>query len=183
MRCGNDPRAQWSPGDRAAVSDLLAYLAARPGDPHQWEGAGEDWKRCPVCGVSAIRHRSRQHGPWVEYRMPSGWTWHASDGPEGPPPCPPPPVEALCPWEPDAMRYAGAKGDDQLDTAVRTWCATHECAVSECLEPGPYCPGAPAHEDGEPGQPGPCTGRENTCRCMCPACCGDTPDVWGAPDH
>lgn len=26
-----------------------------------------------------------------------------------------------------------------------------------------------------------CTQRRSTCRCMCPHCCGDTPDVWGAP--
>jgi hypothetical protein len=29
MRCGNDPRAQWSPGDRAAVAEFKAYLARR----------------------------------------------------------------------------------------------------------------------------------------------------------
>ena len=77
------------------------------------------------------------------------------------------------------MRYDGPKGDVQLDTALRTWCERHEMAVADCPEPGPYCPGRLAHEDGEPGRPGPCTGRENSCRCMCPACCGDTPDVWG----
>lgn len=85
------------------------------------------------------------------------------------------PVEALCPWMDGAMRYAGAKGDEQLDVAMRTWCGTHQSAVSECPEPGPYCYGYPAHE----GQPDLCTGRENTCRCRCPACCGDTPAVWG----
>ncbi|MFD0035565.1 hypothetical protein ACFVJK_46830 [Streptomyces sp. NPDC127172] len=178
MRCGNDPRAQWSPGDRAVVAGFIAYLAAKAGDAHQWAGDGEDRKRCAVCGVTAVRQHSREYGAWTEYRVPSGWTWSAPDGSDTPPPCPPPPVEALCPWEMDAMRYAGAKGDDQLETAMRTWCETHERAVSECEDPGPLCPGAPAHEDGEPAGPGPCTGREDTCRCMCPACCGDD---WSAP--
>jgi hypothetical protein len=178
-QCGNDPRAVLTPGDRAAVSELLEYLAARAGDAHRWEGAGEDWKRCPECGVSAVRHRSREYGPWVEYRMPSGWSWHAADGVEGPPPCPPPPVEALCPWDWTSMRYAGAKGDDQLDTAMRTWCVTHERAVSECVDPGPVCPGALAHEEEGQGVWAKCTGREDTCRCRCSACCGDTPDVYG----
>jgi hypothetical protein len=183
MRCGNDPRAQWSPGDQAAVAEFVAYLAARADDTHQWERAGEDRNRCTACQVTVIQHRGGRYNPrwWLEYRMPSGWSWSAPDGGDGPPPCPPPPVEALCPWEPDAMRYARAKGDDQLETAMRTWCGTHECAVSECPErpePGLYCPGVMTHEDGEPGRPGPCTGRENTCRCMCPACC-DTPDVYG----
>jgi hypothetical protein len=90
--------------------------------------------------------------------------------------CPPPPVEALCPWVDGAMRYDGAKGDVQLATALVTWCDTHEMAVADCPEPGPWRPGRPAHGDGGPG---PCTGRADTCRCMCPACCGDTPYVWG----
>lgn len=191
MRCGNDPRAQWTPGDRAAVEAFQAYLAAKAGDTHRWERAGEDRNRCAACGVSAVQHRSREYGPWVEYRMPSGWSWCAPDGGDGPPPCPPPPVEARCPWELGAMRYAGARGDDQLDTAMRTWCERHEQAVSECEDPGPWCPGARPDDD-DPlavpvpcgtGRPGPCTGFERSCRCMCPACCGDTPNVWGAPDH
>lgn len=150
-------------------------------DAHPWVTVREQRRRCPSCGVVAVLHNDRRYGPWTEYVMPAGWSWHALDGSDGPPPCPPPPVEALCPWEPGAQRYVRAKGDDQLDTAMRTWCERHECAVSECPEPGPPCPGALAHEDGEPGRPGPCTGREDSCRCMCPACCGDTPDVWGAP--
>ncbi|MFI5814922.1 hypothetical protein ACIA7S_28685 [Streptomyces sp. NPDC051643] len=185
MRCGNDPRAQLTPGDRTVVEEFHAYLAAKADDPHRWERAGEGRNRCTVCGVAVVQHLGDRYNRrlWLEYVMPSGWSWYDDTGNDGPPPCPPPPVEALCPWEPDAMRYARAKGDDQLDTAMRTWCATHECAVSDCPEPGPHCPGAMAHEYEEPGFPGPCTGRSNTCRCMCPACCGDTPDVWGAPNH
>ncbi|MFB7738244.1 hypothetical protein ACFC08_28425 [Streptomyces sp. NPDC056112] len=150
---------------------------------HRWVGVWEHGKRCPACGTTTTRHHDTRYGLgwWTEYKTASGWSWHDPSGNDGPPPCPPPPVEALCPWDDNARRYAGAKGDDQLDTAMRTWCERHECAVSECPEPGPYCPGRLAHEDGEEGFPGPCTGRENSCRCMCPACCGDTPDVWGAP--
>jgi hypothetical protein len=44
----------------------------------------------------------------------------------------------------------------------------------EYVEPGARCRGA----EGECGN-GRCTQREDSCRCMCPACCGDTPDVWG----
>ncbi|WP_406723510.1 hypothetical protein WJ438_00780 [Streptomyces sp. GD-15H] len=77
------------------------------------------------------------------------------------------------------MRYTGAKDEVQLATAMTTWCDTHEMAVADCPELGPYCPGRLAHQDGEKGRPGPCTGRENSCRCMCPACCGDTLNVWG----
>ncbi|MEU2426948.1 hypothetical protein ABZ619_39050 [Streptomyces sp. NPDC007851] len=182
--CGNDPRARLTPGDREAVEEFRAFLVARANDPHRWERAGEGRNRCAVCAVTVVQHLgSRLHPAWLEYRMPSGWSWHAEDGSGTPPPCPPPPVEALCPWDDRAMRYARAKGDDQLDTALRTWCATHECAVADCPEPGPHCPGALLHEDGEPWQSGPCTGRENSCQCTCPACCGDTPDMYGAPDH
>jgi hypothetical protein len=138
--------------------------------------------RCTACGIAA----TRRHNPrspygirlWVDWRAPDDRTWMTVPGEEAPS-CPPPAVEALCPWLDSAMRYAGPKGDVQLDTAMRTWCETHQCAVSECPEPGPYCPGAAAHSDGEEGYPGPCTGRENSCRCMCPACCGDTPDMYG----
>lgn len=141
--------------------------------------------RCTVCGVTAAhwfnaqsRYETRR---WIDWKAPDGRTWYTDDrdGYSGPPSCPLPGVEARCPWDDRAQRYAGAKGDVQLETAMRTWCERHEMAVADCPEPGPYCPGAAAHEDGEPGMPGPCTGRENTCRCMCPACCGDTPDVWG----
>jgi hypothetical protein len=187
MRCGNDPRARLTPADWATVDEFRGYLAERVReravgeDPHPWEERGEHERRCPGCGVRAVwQHDTRYRlGWWTEYVMPSGWSWSAPDGSDGPPPCPPPPVEALCPWKPGAMRYAGAKGDDQLDAAMRTWCERHQGAVSECPEPGPPCPGAPGHEDGDPGQPGPCTGREGTCKCMCPACCGDTPDMYG----
>lgn len=89
-----------------------------------------------------------------------------------------PPVEALCPWNDRAMRYAGAKGDVQLETAMRTWCETHQQAVSECQDPGPFCPGWPEH-DREPVST--CTSRENSCRCTCPPCCGDDPSMYGAP--
>jgi hypothetical protein len=143
--------------------------------------------RCAACGVTAehwfnAQSRYEARPAWVDWWAPDGRTWYTTaDGCSEPPSCPLPDVEALCPWDDRAQRYAGAKGDVQLETAMRTWCETHECAVSECPEPGPYCPGRMAHEDGEPGRPGPCTGREDTCQCMCPACCGDTPDVWGAP--
>jgi hypothetical protein len=144
---------------------------------HRWAKVWEHGERCPACGVTATRHHDTRYGLgwWTEYKTASGWSWWAPD--DGPPPCPPPPVEALCPWELGAMRYAGAKGDDQLDTAMRTWCAAHERAVSECVDPGSVCWGAAAHEGGEPG--GPCTGLEESCECMCPACCGDTPDMYG----
>ena len=149
---------------------------------HQMTTLHLDGWRCTACGIHATRHRDprNQHGIHlrVHWRAPDDRTWLTIPGDEAPS-CPPPTVEALCPWEDNAQLYAGAKGDAQLDTAMRTWCPTHQRAVSECPEPGPYCPGAAAHADGEEGQPGPCTGRENTCRCMCPACCGDTPDVWG----
>ena len=150
---------------------------------HQLHGPSSGTQRCTACGITAhhmptIRHR---YGVWpanTTWRAPDGRTWETQlDEPA--PSCPPPDVEALCPWEDGAMRYDGPKGDVQLDTALRTWCERHEMAVADCPEPGPYCPGRLAHEDGEPGRPGPCTGRENSCRCMCPACCGDTPDVWG----
>ncbi|MFD9004495.1 hypothetical protein ACFV0T_26640 [Streptomyces sp. NPDC059582] len=145
---------------------------------HQWVAVWEHGMRCSVCGVTAERQRDRRYGLgwWTQYMTASGWSWHAPDGSGSAPPCPPPPVEALCPEDWRAQRYAGAKGDDQLDTAMSTWCAVHEQAVSECVDPGPACPGAPAHSDKGPG---PCTGHEDSCDCMCPACCGDTPDMYG----
>ena len=157
---------------------------------HRLEGA-EDAARCTVCGVTVWRRRTAGHerGPrkWLEWLSPDGRDW--SSLPEGDawvtypdgraPSCPPQGVEALCPWEENARRYGHTWGDVQLETALRTWCERHQMAVADCPEPGPYCPGAAAHEDGEEGRPGPCTGREDSCRCMCPACCGDTPDVWG----
>jgi len=161
---------------------------------HRFQGSS-DAARCAACGVTIWRRtatRSRS-GPsmWLEWHAPDGrdWSsfpekggWETWPNPEeGAPSCPPQEVEAKCPWEEDARRYGKAWGDAQLDTAMRTWCERHQTAVADCPEPGPYCPGRLAHEDGEPGRPGPCTGREDTCRCMCPACCGDTPDVWGAP--
>ncbi|MDX3126565.1 hypothetical protein [Streptomyces scabiei] len=196
MRCGNDPRARLTPGDRAAVEEFRAFLDERAGaraaelGEHAWELLSEDpvigleYRRCTACGVTATRRRdqaARQGvAEWTDWLAPDGRTWWTTPGgDEEPPSCPLPGVEALCPWEDGAERYAGAKGDVQLDTGMRTWCETHQLAVSECPEPGPHCPGWMAHEDGEPGRPGPCTGRENTCRCMCPPCCGDTPDMYG----
>ncbi|MER8003002.1 hypothetical protein [Streptomyces sp. NPDC095613] len=155
--------------------------AIRVQGPHRWDQLGEDRKRCTACGVLA----TAWHDPRARYGIKEGTDWLAPDGrnwfttPGGstkPPPCPLPVVEAVCPWRPDAWMYDGIWKDQQLDAAMRTWCDTHEGAVSDCPEPGPYCPGEPAHDDAGPG---PCTGRENTCRCMCPACCGDTPDIWG----
>jgi hypothetical protein len=139
---------------------------------------------CPACGMHAS-NRTNPRDPyggtaWTEWRAPDGRTWLTCPG-EAAPSCPPPPVEALCPWRDDAMRYAGAKGDVQLATAMATWCDTHQMAVSDCPDPGPYCPGVRAHEDD--AEQGKCTGRWDTCRCMCPECCGDTPDVWGAPRY
>lgn len=167
---------------------LIAEDAHLLGDhdmtPGHRDNVMRNW-RCAKCGVQAAhwfnaqsRYETRR---WIDWKAPDGRTWYtdARDGYSGPPSCPLPTVEALCPWRDDAMRYDGPTGDVQLDTAMRTWCETHECAVSECPEPGPYCPGWRAHEDGEEGHPGPCTGRENTCRCMCPPCCGDTPDMYG----
>lgn len=181
--CGNDPRTRLTPGDRAAVEEFQEFLAERARDRavpapdgHRWVAVWEQEKRCPDCGVTARRHRSREHGWWTDYITAGGWSWHADDGSEGPPPCPPPPVEALCPWELGAMRYAGPKGEEQLDTAMRTWCERHECAVSECPERPEPCQGADGNCAWGHGR---CTGDEDTCRCMCPVCVGDTPDVWG----
>ncbi len=157
---------------------------------HRLQG-DQDAGRCTGCGVTVWRRRTSSHklGPrqWLEWLAPDGRDWSSfpTDGgwesyPDGSAPsCPPQEVEAQCPWKDNARRYGGVWGDVQLATAMRTWCETHECAVSECPEPGLYCPGRSAHEDGEEGRPGSCTGREDSCRCMCPACCGDTPDMYG----
>ncbi|MFF8250093.1 hypothetical protein [Streptomyces griseus] len=166
--------------------DRLADITGQ----HRLEGP-EGFGRCATCGVTVRRcHTPRyERGPrmWLEWRALDGRNW--SSFPEGDtwvshpdgnaPSCPPQGVEALCPWDENAHYYGGVWGEVQLIAAMNTWCDRHERTVSDCPEPGPYCPGAAAHEDGEEGRPGPCTGRENTCRCMCPACCGDTPDVWG----
>ena len=50
----------------------------------------------------------------------------------------------------------------------------------EYVEPDDRCQGAEGNCEPFRG-PARCTQRASTCRCMCPACCGDTPDVWGAP--
>ncbi|MFI7096812.1 hypothetical protein [Streptomyces lydicus] len=146
---------------------------------HQMVAVHEDAWRCTACGTVA----TQQYNPrcrygikqWMDWRALDDRTWMTVPG-EPAPSCPPPPVEALCPWDDRAMRYAGAKGDVQLDTATRTWCERHEMAVADCPEPGPYCYGWQAHEEMDGSG---CTGRQESCRCMCPACCGDTPDVWG----
>ena len=44
----------------------------------------------------------------------------------------------------------------------------------EYVEAGDRCIGA----EGECAW-GRCTQRGSTCRCLCPVCVGDTPDVWG----
>ncbi|MEW2187736.1 hypothetical protein AB0900_31095 [Streptomyces cellulosae] len=146
---------------------------------------------CTGCGVRAeywFNAQSRYETQrWVDWRAPDGRTWYtdARGGYTGPPSCPLPVVEAVCPWRRDAQLYDGPKGEVQLSAALTAWCNTHECAVADCPEPGPYCPGILAHNldgDGIRTDDG-CTGREQSCRCMCPACCGDTPDVWGAPSY
>lgn len=153
---------------------------------------GQDAAMCADCGITVWRRTApidqagaRQYFEWL---APDGrhWTSFPEDEgwvtyPDTAPSCPPQDVEARCPWEEDARRYGHAWGDVQLETAQRTWCTRHEMAVADCPAPGPYCPGMLAHEDGEEGRPGPCTGREDSCQCMCPACCGDTPDMYGAP--
>lgn len=141
-----------------------------------------DGWRCTACGVRALRQRDHRPcgGPavWLDWLAPDDRTWITTPRQE-PPACPLPTVEAVCPWRDDAIWYAGPKGDAQLDTAMRTWCDTHQVAVSDCPAPGPRCAGADAHSDDTGGRPGRCTGWEDTCRCMCPPCCGDTPDMYG----
>ncbi|WP_331728957.1 hypothetical protein OG693_39095 (plasmid) [Streptomyces sp. NBC_01259] len=162
----------------------IALPSASKFGQHQMAELHQDAWKCASCGVVAISQYNPQTSDrinrWMDWRAPDGRDWMTwPGGDEEPPSCPLPGVEALCPWEDYAQRYAGPKGDVQLDTAMRTWCDRHDMVVADCPEPGPYCPGADAHADGEEGQPGPCTGRENSCKCMCPACCGDTPDMYG----
>jgi len=156
---------------------------------HRLEG-GDASARCVTCGITVwLRHTSSPApGPrtWLVWHALDGRTWESFPSragwvtyPDRAPSCPPQDVEARCPWEGGARRYGGEWGDVQLGTALRTWCERHEKAVADCPEPGPYCPGWQVHEDGDSGMPGPCTGREDSCQCMCPACCGDTPDMYG----
>ena len=153
---------------------------------HQLQGS-DDAARCVSCGITIWKRTTPRHeqGPrvWLQWHAPDGRDWSSfpeGDGwetyPNDAPSCPPQDVEAQCPWEESARRYGHVWGDVQLETAQRTWCERHEMAVADCPEPGPVCRGA----DGECmwGQER-CTGREDTCRCMCPVCVGDTPDVWG----
>ena len=167
--------------DDTAVSES-ALLGA-----HRLQG-GEDAKRCLSCGIHVWRRVTPRHEPgprvWFQWYAPDGRDWSSfpeGDGwvsyPDAGPSCPPQEVEARCPWEEDARRYGRAWGDVQLEVAQRTWCERHQMAVADCPEPGPVCQGA----GGNCAWEGRCTGRENTCECACPACCGDTPDVWGAP--
>ncbi|MDX2998140.1 hypothetical protein PV382_23940 [Streptomyces scabiei] len=125
------------------------------------------------------------HGPreWLSWLAPDGRDWSSfpeGDGwvtyPDGQAPsCPPQEVEARCPWEEDARRYGHVWGEVQLETAMRTWCETHQMAVADCPEPVHPCQGA----DGRCMWKGRCTGREDSCRCLCPVCCGDIPDMYG----
>lgn len=153
---------------------------------HRLEGDG-DAARCVSCGVQVWRRATARHEPgprvWLQWYAPDGREWSSfpeADGwvtyPDAAPACPPQDVEVRCPWEKDARRYGHVWGDVQLETALRTWCARHEMAVADCPEPGAPCLGA----DGDcMWGPERCTGLEGTCRCMCPVCVGDTPDVWG----
>jgi hypothetical protein len=168
------------------VQDTRVPLAALTGQ-HRLRG-GEDFARCPDCGVTVWRRTTPSHkdGPreWLQWHAPDGRDWSSfpEDGgwvtyPDGQAPsCPPQGVEARCPWEDNARRYGHVWGDVQLETAMRTWCETHQMAVADCPEPGPGCQGADGSCMWEAGR---CTGREDTCRCMCPVCCGDTPDMYG----
>lgn len=168
------------------MQDTRVPLAALTGQ-HRFQG-GEDAARCPDCGVTVWRRTTPRHeaGPreWLQWHAPDGRDWSSfpEDGgwvtyPDGQAPsCPPQGVEARCPWEDNARRYGHVWGDVQLETAMRTWCERHQMAVADCPEPGPLCRGADGNCMWGEGR---CTGREDTCRCMCPACCGDTPDVWG----
>ncbi|MFF1916204.1 hypothetical protein ACFVYE_32375 [Streptomyces sp. NPDC058239] len=173
------------------MHDVYAQMAAIT-DLHRLVG-DEYAKRCTVCGISISRRTTPRHEPgtrtWLRWYAPDGRIWDSfPEGdswvtyPDNAPSCPPQKVEAACPWEENARRYGGVWGDVQLETAMRTWCDRHQMAVADCPAPGPACPGAAAHEyEAEEGRPGPCTGQQDGCLCMCPACCGDTPDVWGAP--
>ncbi|MER7068922.1 MULTISPECIES: hypothetical protein [unclassified Streptomyces] len=162
-------------------------------NPHRLVDVHTNRKDCTECGIVVTQH-SRAGSRYASAYQVKRWiTWAAPDGrrwetyPDGnfpdavPPSCPPPGVEALCPWRPDAMQYRGAKGRVQHETAKRTWCDTHQCAVNDCPEPGPLCYGAFHHNLNGDGTrtAGRCTGRQDSCRCMCPSCCGDTPDMYG----
>lgn len=168
-----------------AATDQASLLGAHQMQAGHQNETVRNW-RCTECGVTAAhwfnaqsRYETRR---WIDWRALDGRTWYTEpgDGSE-PPSCPLPGVEAVCPWRFDAQLYAGAKGDVQLATALRTWCEKHQMAVADCPEPGPYCPGMPHHDltgDGTRTHRG-CTGREKSCQCRCPACCGDTPDMYG----
>jgi len=167
------------------VQDTRVPLAALTGD-HRLEG-GPEAARCADCGVTVWRRTAARHeapGEWLQWHAPDGrgWSSFPEDGvwvtyPDGrAPSCPPQEVEARCPWEEDARRYGHVWGDVQLETAQRTWCTRHEMAVADCPEPGPICLGADGNCMWAEER---CTGREDTCRCMCPVCVGDTPDVYG----
>jgi hypothetical protein len=152
MRCGNDPRARLTPGDRAAVAEFKAYLARRAAE---------------------------------RLAVPCPWSNRAR------------------------TFWSGRESEEDVDVilaaAELTWCEQHERAVSECTTPPPAyldrdtwgvpddwmsrivsrpaaepepmpCLGA---DGGCMWGPGRCTGMEDTCRCMCPVCVGDTPDVYG----
>lgn len=153
---------------------------------HRLKGA-DDAARCVSCGVTVWRRTTPRHEPgppiWLQWNAPDGRDWSSfpeAGGwvtyPDAAPSCPPQEVEARCPWEEKARRYGHVWSDVQLETAQRTWCGRHEMAVADCPEPGPLCRGA----DGDCmwGEER-CTGREDTCRCMCPVCVGDDPETWG----
>ncbi|MBL1115453.1 hypothetical protein JK364_24075 [Streptomyces sp. 110] len=174
----------------AAERDQAGRWTDMLGD-HQMVAVRQDavvriW-RCAACDVrvefwfnAQSRYERRQ---WVDWKAPDGRTWYTEPGGYSEAPsCPLPSVEVVCLWRRDAQLYDGAKGEVQLAAAMATWCDTHQMAVADCPEPGPYCPGILAHDlEGDGTRvDGKCTGRENSCRCMCPSCCGDTPDVWGA---
>ena len=165
-------------GTRVQLADITGQHRLQ-GDRH----AG----RCADCGVTVWRRVAAVHeaGPreWLEWHAPDGRGWSSfpeGDGwvtyPNDAPSCPPQDVEARCPWEEDARRYGHVWGDVQLETAQRTWCERHQMAVADCPEPGAVCRGADGNCMWGAGR---CTGREDTCRCMCPVCVGDTPDVYG----
>ncbi|KFG02756.1 hypothetical protein IQ62_00120 [Streptomyces scabiei] len=168
------------------MQNVSARLPGNLIGEHRWAG-DEHAARCADCGVSVWRRLTAAHEPghleWFQWHGPDGRDWSSLPGeggwvtyPDGrAPSCPPQSVEARCPWEENARRYGHVWGDVQLATAMRTWCERHQMAVSECPEPGPVCLGA----EGNCMWEGRCTGREDTCRCMCPVCCGDTPDMYG----
>jgi hypothetical protein len=174
-------------GRRRAMQESRPRLADITGQ-HRIKG-DRDGGRCIDCGVLVWRRLdTRGRGEanvrgWLEWLAPDGRDWSSfpeGDGwvtyPDSAPTCPPQAVEARCPWEPDARRYGRAWGDVQLEAAMQTWCERHQVAVAECPNPGPPCRGADGNCAWGEGR---CTGDGDTCRCMCPVCVGDTPDVWG----